>query len=505
MPFGYNCEFPDFDACVAANQDKDNPEAYCAALMEETEEMCQNRGLAPGRSSDKGEEGMSDRLEFVTAKQFKERQKEGESKSLGVRKGYALSEVKRIDDGEDGLLLSMTISTADLDRDGDTIAVEGWELGDYKKNPVVLFAHSHSDPPVGKSVKIWTEEGKLRSQTRFTPHDLNPFGHMIGRLYEEGYMRATSVGFLPLEWEEAKDRRSEGPFFMPMDFKRQTLLEYSAVPVPANPNALADAKAKGVVDLSPMIEWAERVLDEAGEGVKGLWVPRKTVESIYSLLTKDVTISVPSSGSIKNEEEPKGDEDETIGVTEEPPGAKEPEHQDAGESESLDSQEPKSQDGLSRWKVILEVNGKGRIEVDGEPVKGVRAVEVRAGVDGPPSLVLDVIPGQLEIEGESEGFEKRGRVLSAANENRLTRARDLIDEVLASATDQEEEDEKGLNGVSPKEASAQGDDGEVLIELALDEPEAEQGDELSFDPEELKEIILRAVETNINRIRGRVD
>jgi len=38
VPFGSDCEYKDFDACVAANSDKDNPEGYCATLMDATEE-----------------------------------------------------------------------------------------------------------------------------------------------------------------------------------------------------------------------------------------------------------------------------------------------------------------------------------------------------------------------------------------------------------------------------------------------------------------------------------
>ena len=37
-PFGGDCEYPDFDACVEDNKGKDDPEAYCAALMEATED-----------------------------------------------------------------------------------------------------------------------------------------------------------------------------------------------------------------------------------------------------------------------------------------------------------------------------------------------------------------------------------------------------------------------------------------------------------------------------------
>lgn len=45
MPFGPNCEYADFQACVSANQDKDDPEAWCASLQEDTEESCKsNKG-----------------------------------------------------------------------------------------------------------------------------------------------------------------------------------------------------------------------------------------------------------------------------------------------------------------------------------------------------------------------------------------------------------------------------------------------------------------------------
>lgn len=40
MPFGSRCEFPDFAACVRANRDKDDPQAYCAELMRRTEDRC---------------------------------------------------------------------------------------------------------------------------------------------------------------------------------------------------------------------------------------------------------------------------------------------------------------------------------------------------------------------------------------------------------------------------------------------------------------------------------
>jgi hypothetical protein len=45
MPFGNDCEYADFDACVAANGDKDDPDAYCAQLMQETEGHCEEKSM----------------------------------------------------------------------------------------------------------------------------------------------------------------------------------------------------------------------------------------------------------------------------------------------------------------------------------------------------------------------------------------------------------------------------------------------------------------------------
>jgi hypothetical protein len=82
-------------------------------------------------------------------------------------------------------------------------------------------------------------------------------------LYRGGFLRATSVGFLPKEWREVTDPKRRG--MMPLDFVRQELLEYSLVPVPSNPRALLDA-AKAGLDVGLAKEWAEMTADtQTGE------------------------------------------------------------------------------------------------------------------------------------------------------------------------------------------------------------------------------------------------
>jgi hypothetical protein len=108
---------------------------------------------------------------------------------------------------------------------------------------------------VAKSQSLTLADNSVKSIAEFTPQDLNPFGYMTYRLYREGFMNAVSVGFQPTEYTMAADRK------WGINYIKQSLLEYSAVPVPANPDALAVARSKGI-NLLPMKEWAEHLLDE---------------------------------------------------------------------------------------------------------------------------------------------------------------------------------------------------------------------------------------------------
>jgi HK97 family phage prohead protease len=174
----------------------------------------------------------------------------GEGKLCAVRKEVITNVA--VDSGK----LNFILSTAAIDRHGDTVAQAGWKLDNYKRNPVVLFGHDQASPPVGKAPYVAVEGDKLVAKgVEFTPKDLSPFGYMIGEMYRQGFMNAVSVGFLP-----GKFKFAEGRGEMAIDFEEQELLEFSAVPVPANPEALQGAKAAGI-EVAPLIEWAERILD----------------------------------------------------------------------------------------------------------------------------------------------------------------------------------------------------------------------------------------------------
>lgn len=200
-------------------------------------------------------------------------------------------------------ILQFTISTNAVDRDGDTLAVAGWDLSNFIKNPVVPWAHRYGEPPVARAIATFIEGDKLKSKAAFTPMELYPFGDMVGRMYKQKFLNATSVGFKPTKFAFADgDDRKFG-----MDFLEQELLEYSAVPIPSNPEALVEARSFGI-DTSPMVEWAEKILD--GED-SGIFLPKNVVEELRkSADTKGKVTVWMNEGGIVVEAEDSQDDDE---------------------------------------------------------------------------------------------------------------------------------------------------------------------------------------------------
>jgi tetratricopeptide (TPR) repeat protein len=130
--------------------------------------------------------------------------------------------------GDDSGSFKVVISTADEDRQGDALDQSKWKLDNYKKNAVVLWAHDYYNPPIGICTSISVEGKKLVAEGKFAPVELNPFAGQIAKLYEAGYISATSVGYIQHETGELE------------------LLEFSFVPVPANPFALSLRESKNL-------------------------------------------------------------------------------------------------------------------------------------------------------------------------------------------------------------------------------------------------------------------
>lgn len=118
------------------------------------------------------------------------------------------------------------------DRDGDVVDVEGWDISNFKSNPVLLWMHNrangHNGLPIGKAERIGYKVVNGAKKLVFKPvfDDSTDFNRTVKKFYEDGTLNAFSVGFLP---------KDEGG---------QELLEISGVPVPALQTALVISRMK---------------------------------------------------------------------------------------------------------------------------------------------------------------------------------------------------------------------------------------------------------------------
>lgn len=138
---------------------------------------------------------------------------------------------------EDSGRFKIVISTQDEDRQGEIIDQNGWDFTKYLLNPIVLWAHDYKQLPLGVTDKLYKEGNNLIAEGRFAPGDCNPFAQQVRKLYDLGMVRTASVGLIGKEAKGNVITKSE-------------LLEWSFVPVPANPFALKlDSVKENGIDL----------------------------------------------------------------------------------------------------------------------------------------------------------------------------------------------------------------------------------------------------------------
>ena len=130
--------------------------------------------------------------------------------------------------------LTFVLSDATVDRYGDTIDPHGWDLSDFRNNPIALFGHDGMFP-VGKWANVRVEKDQLLADLIPAQKGTSARIDEIVSLVEQDILRTVSVGFKPIEYEP---RKGGG-----INYKKQSLLECSVVGVPANPAALAVAKS----------------------------------------------------------------------------------------------------------------------------------------------------------------------------------------------------------------------------------------------------------------------
>ena len=146
---------------------------------------------------------------------------------------------------EDSRTVRFVASDETLDRYGDIVRCD-WNLVPFKKNPVFLWNHSYGVPPIGTIEPVEVVGKKLMASARFAAAGVSDFADQLFRLVRAKILRAVSVGFTAPREKMVRIEDDEGRWTGGIEWNEPELLEVSLVAVPANPKALAVARALGM-------------------------------------------------------------------------------------------------------------------------------------------------------------------------------------------------------------------------------------------------------------------
>ena len=158
-------------------------------------------------------------------------------------------------------ILDFIASDETLDRYHEVLMAPGWQLENYRRNPVFQNAHQYGDVifTLGKALVTEVRDARLYQRIEFAT-DVNPMAKIAYGLYKGKFLNAVSVGFIPLKWEDAQSSSSSSSSSVPRRrYLEQELLEVSAVGIPANPNALALGLKSGAVEKSDLTALADLI------------------------------------------------------------------------------------------------------------------------------------------------------------------------------------------------------------------------------------------------------
>jgi hypothetical protein len=184
------------------------------------------------------------------------------------------------------------ISSEVVDRDGDILIAKGCNFDNFKKNPQFLGFHNYHEYPLGIP-KNWGVEGNAvycdvyfptieeLSTDKESASEKAKLVDFTYHCYKTGMLNAVSVGFI------AKDtipNKETGGYIV----NNWELLEFSAVTVPANQDAIAQAvKSFGDENAKGMIDPIERIKVLEGQIAEYKKSMEKQAE-IFDKINKDL-------------------------------------------------------------------------------------------------------------------------------------------------------------------------------------------------------------------------
>lgn len=141
------------------------------------------------------------------------------------------------------------ISNYSLDSYGTRFDPEGLNIDQYRRNPIVTYRHMRDGGmfalPIGRGLVDTIrkdKDGSIRMTVEFTPEDVFPFGHQVGKMVRAGYVNMGSIGADPLREEVIKEPDGR----QSLVFREWMLYEFAIVPIGSNDDALC---TKRITDL----------------------------------------------------------------------------------------------------------------------------------------------------------------------------------------------------------------------------------------------------------------
>lgn len=160
------------------------------------------------------------------------------------------------------------VATEGKKADGLDLRMDGLSLDRFRANPVVMYGHDYygrDSLPIGRAENIEVVDGQLLADTVFDLDD--EFAAQVDRKYRGGFLNAVSVGF---------DIRGFDPETGVVD--AWEMIEYSAVPIPLDPDAVVKAGRQRAIAFAT-------ALAEAGDSGALTEGSRSVVEEAIAALT----------------------------------------------------------------------------------------------------------------------------------------------------------------------------------------------------------------------------
>lgn len=196
---------------------------------------------------------------------------------MHVKANGIIEKASKLSEGE----VEFVVSTNAIDSHGERINVDGIDIKDFKKNPVVLWGHDGFNLPIAKATRVWKEGGKLMARAKFYLKD--DFARKVYDYIVDGYLNAVSIGGMVQEWGE------DG-----ITIEKLVMKEFSVVSVPANQEALVANKSLSgdqQAELRALANtYARKMLEKEGE--TELHKNINVLETLVATL-KEVAVSEP--------------------------------------------------------------------------------------------------------------------------------------------------------------------------------------------------------------------